>query len=267
MPALASATVRRNSAGVDHSPDENAPLVHVDDEGFPRITDSPLPTPTVSDVALAFLAGFGGTTIGGLLGAVVGFMIGEVAEAALLAMILAGMCGCAGLYFALIRRRGWSLSELGFRSPAHSLLHLLWQVPLLMAFAVLATAGIGALLDVAPDGNQNAIVQDAADLGPASIAAILVLIAGVVPLIEEIVFRRVLLDWLMSKMPTAVSAALVTIVFALCHIAPPAMLYILFLGTGLVALRLWYRSLWAPLILHAVNNAAVTSIAIAVVMT
>lgn len=68
-------------------------------------------------------------------------------------------------------------------------------------------------------------------------------------------------------MPTAVSAALVTIVFALCHIAPPAMLYILFLGTGLVALRLWYRSLWAPLILHAFNNAVVSSIAIAVVLT
>lgn len=39
---------------------------------------------------------------------------------------------------------------LGFSIPAHSLLHLLWQVPLLMLLAVLATAGIGALLDVAP---------------------------------------------------------------------------------------------------------------------
>ncbi|MBY4127889.1 CPBP family intramembrane metalloprotease [Rhodococcus fascians] len=252
---------------MDHSPDENAPLVHVNDKTVPGVTGSPLPIPTVSDVASAFLGGFGGTAIGGLLGAAVGFMIGEVAEAALLATILAGMCGCAGLYFALIRRRRWSLSDLGFRSPAHSLLHLLWQVPLLMAFAVLATAGIGALLDVTPDGNQNAIVKDAAQIGPTSIAAIIVLIAGVVPLIEEIVFRRVLLDWLMSKMPTAVSAALVTIAFALCHVAPPAMLYILSLGTGLVALRLWYRSLWAPLILHACNNAVVSSIAIAVVVT
>ncbi|KQU46777.1 hypothetical protein ASG84_09865 [Rhodococcus sp. Leaf278] len=221
----------------------------------------------MGDVALAFVSGFGGTAIGGLIGAVAGFMIGGVAEAALLAIILAGIIGCAGLYFALIRRRRWSLSDLGFRSPAHSLLHLLWQVPLLMLLAVLATAGIGALLDVAPDDNQNAIVKDAVEIGPASIAAILVLIAGVVPLIEEIVFRRILLDWLRSKMPTAVSAALVTVVFALCHIAPPAMLYILFLGTGLVALRLWYRSLWAPLILHAFNNAVVSSIAIAVVLT
>ena len=252
---------------MDHSPDEHAPLVHLNHKSFPQVTGSPLPTPTVGDVALAFVSGFGGTTIGGLIGAVAGFMIGGVAEAALLAMVLAGIIGCAGLYFALIRRRRWSLSDLGFRSPAHSLLHLLWQVPLLMLLAVLATAGIGALLDVAPDGNQNAIVKDAVEIGPASIAAILVLIAGVVPLIEEIVFRRILLDCLRSKMPTAVSAALVTIVFALCHIAPPAMLYILFLGTGLVALRLWYRSLWAPLILHAFNNAVVSSIAIAVVLT
>lgn len=90
----------------------------------------------------------------------------------------------------------------------------------------------------------------------------LLLAAVVLPLLEEIVFRRVLLDWMASHMPVGLAAALVVVVFAAAHAVPAVMLYIFFLGIPLVLARLWFGNLWAPLIVHATNNALVSLVAL-----
>ena len=57
-------------------------------------------------------------------------------------------------------------------------------------------------------------------------------------------------------------AALVVVVFAAAHAVPAVMLYIFFLGIPLVLARLWFGNLWAPLIVHATNNALVSLVAL-----
>lgn len=72
-----------------------------------------------------------------------------------------------------------------------------------------------------------------------------------------------LLDWLMTKMPTALAAIITIVVFALVHVSPTAMTYLIFLSTSLVLARPWFRSLWGPFLIHAANNALITVAALA----
>ncbi|WP_369126444.1 CPBP family intramembrane glutamic endopeptidase [Corynebacterium heidelbergense] len=78
------------------------------------------------------------------------------------------------------------------------------------------------------------------------------------PLLEEVVFRRVLLDYLLGVLPRWVAVPIVSACFALVHIAPPLIVYNFFLGIALAMARLWFRSLWGPFLLHVSNNALVT---------
>ncbi len=251
---------------MNDAPSENVPPSRVDGKKRPRDVRSPLPVPSWSDAVWSFLGGLGGTLLGGAIG-LVGLRISGSAWFALLALVLGAALGCTGIYVALIQRRRWSLSDLGFLPPAHNLLHLLWQAPLLISAASLAATAVAEHLDLPPSGNQISVVPDALELGPIAIAVVLIVSAGVIPLIEEIIFRRVLLGWLMSKMSTTLSAVLSTLAFTLCHVAPSVMLYVLFFSIGLVATRLWFRTLWAPLILHSINNAVFSSVAISVLLT
>ncbi|WP_180342578.1 CPBP family intramembrane glutamic endopeptidase [Auritidibacter ignavus] len=196
-----------------------------------------------------------------MVGAVVGLSLFGL-PGLLLAAVGSGLLGSAGLYWVLVRRRGWRVVDFGFRTGAHRLTHLLWQTPLLLLLSLIATAAVGTSLGLTPSDNDQAATATQAQPGWIPIVAVILLFAIVVPLIEEIVFRRVLLDWLMLKLPTLPAAAIVIAVFALCHIDPAVMLYMLFFGTVLVGLRLWYRSLWAPLIYHVVNNALVGAISV-----
>lgn len=83
-----------------------------------------------------------------------------------------------------------------------------------------------------------------------------------VPLIEEIAFRRVLMDWLDTRFPTRAAAVATTVIFTVMHFSPVMMVYVIFLGTSLILARLWFQSLWGSFLVHAANNALVTGIAL-----
>ncbi|MGU3433372.1 lysostaphin resistance A-like protein [Actinomycetes bacterium M1A6_2h] len=192
---------------------------------------SGLPPVTGRDILWAFLGG----VVGLVTGALIEYTLSGHTSVGPLSLLVAYVGGFAGLYVGLSRWRLWTLSDLGFCSPVHNLLHLLWQVPVLMLLALGATAAVEALVGIAPSADTNSMVTDAAELGPASAIGVLVLVTILVPPIEEIVFRRLLLDWLTSKLPTWLAAVLCTVVFALSHVEPAAMVYILFLASGLWA--------------------------------
>jgi membrane protease YdiL (CAAX protease family) len=189
-------------------------------------------------------------------------------EHATVAAVLAGTAGaCAGLWFSLSRRRGWGWRELGFVRPRRSAWHLCWQVPVALLASLVGAALLGTALGLAPaDGSSRQLDVDAWAVGPWALLLVGVCSALVFPAVEEVVFRRVLLDWLVSRMSPLLAVALVTVVFAAVHVVPAIMVYVVFLGLFTSLLRLWYASLWAPLALHAANNsiiALVTGLALA----
>lgn len=218
------------------------------------------PTPQLPHLLWA-VAAFLGSMVGAAVGGVaLGLLLRSEIAIASGAAVGSAIAGFGMLRLGLLGRMGWTLRDLGLHRARHSLLHLLWFVPASIIIALTATAAVGSALGVSP--SQSATSSQTLEAGPLLGIPMLLLMAVVLPLLEEIVFRRVLLDWLAAHMPVGAAAALVVIVFAAVHVAPAVMLYIFFLGIPLVIARLWFGNLWAPLIVHATNNALVSLVAL-----
>lgn len=82
------------------------------------------------------------------------------------------------------------------------------------------------------------------------------------PLVEEIVFRRLLMGYLDRSVPAFASVILSSLIFGLAHIAPPVMVYATFIGMGCALVTRFHNSLRAGFVLHLVNNVVVQLIAI-----
>ncbi|HET6588118.1 MAG TPA: CPBP family intramembrane glutamic endopeptidase [Oleiagrimonas sp.] len=90
-----------------------------------------------------------------------------------------------------------------------------------------------------------------------------VLVVCVAPLVEELIFRGVLLSGLMSRMKAGWAVALSALIFGCVHLpdfkfawyAIPALVL---LGVVLALLRLRTRSLWPAMAAHAANNLMAT---------
>lgn len=156
---------------------------------------------------------------------------------------------------AYLKHRGITL---GFAPLGAKGWHLLWQVPCAIALAGTCAAVVGPLLGIEPKGASSAS-EGAGIFMVLSLAAYLLL----APFIEEIVFRRILLGYLDTRMPAAMSVVLSSLIFGALHIAPPVIVYATFLGIGCALATRWHQSLWAGFILHMCNNVLVQLIAVA----
>jgi len=205
-----------------------------------------------------------------LLGAAIfGFIFGYVAKSTggpasdLITLGTVGgaaIAGCAVLYFGFVRRCRWGWKELGFVRPTHSLWHLIWWIPATVAAGGIGAMLIGTAMGLSPNGEST----ESAGLSLGIAARVVILLGTVVlvPLIEEIAFRRVLMDWLDTRFPTWAAAVVTTVIFTVMHFSPVMMVYVIFLGTSLILARLWFQSLWGSFLVHAANNALVTGIAL-----
>lgn len=117
-----------------------------------------------------------------------------------------------GLGFLPLGRRGW---------------HLVWQVPLTIFMAGAAAAIVGPLLGISPSESTSS-----ADGRGAMVIISLACYLILAPLIEEIVFRRLLMGYLDRSFPAFVSVTLSSLLFGAAHIAPPVIVYATFLGMG-----------------------------------
>ena len=225
-----------------------------------------LPVPTGSDVLWTVGGGLGGMAVGAVAGTVPALLLGGPSYLAV-GLLTAALAGMAGLWLALVRRRGWGLRELGFVAGTRSAWHLLWEVPVALVLGLVCTALFGTLLGLVPepvDGAEPDAVLSSLVVAPPSLVVGVICIVLLVPAVEEVVFRRVLLGWLRTRVPTAVAVLLVSAVFGALHVAPAAVLYLFFLGVSAALLALWHRSLWAPFALHATNNAVAALVGVLV---
>ena len=153
-----------------------------------------------------------------------------------------------------LKRRGISL---GFVPLGRRGWHLLWQVPLAIFVAGVAAAIVGPLLGLSPSESTSA-ADGRGVMVVVSLASYLLL----APLVEEIVFRRLLMGYLDRSVPAFASVILSSLLFGLVHIAPPVMVYATFLGMGCALVTRFHNSLRAGFIVHLVNNVVVQLIAV-----
>ncbi len=96
--------------------------------------------------------------------------------------------------------------------------------------------------------------------GEAPTWLVAVLVCGVVPVIEESVFRGVVYRGLRSRRSSAVAAVVSALVFALAHGSAASLLPVFLLGLMLAYLCERHRSVFAPAVAHAAFNAFSLSI-------
>ena len=170
-----------------------------------------------------------------------------------IALVLSVVVPTAGLVYYL-KRRGISL---GFLPLGRRGWHLLWQVPLAIFVAGVAAAIVGPLFGLSPSENTSA-----ADGRGVMVVVSLACYLFLAPLIEEIVFRRLLMGYLDRSVPAIASVLFSSVLFGAAHIAPPVIVYATFLGMGCALVTRFHNSLRAGFILHLVNNLTVQLIAI-----
>lgn len=172
---------------------------------------------------------------------------------------VATILSIAGTWTVLVRR-GWSWRDLGYVRASRALWHLLWEVPLIWAAALVLTVLVGTLAGLDPSGTDSSTssTADALELGVGAVLITAVCTTAVIPALEEILFRRVLFGWLEQRLGVTTAIAGSALVFGLVHIAPPVVLLQFLIGLGAGMLVRTHRTLWASLALHGLNNGIVT---------
>lgn len=172
------------------------------------------------------------------------------------------LCTAAMLVLWLVHRCWpllWSMARppgFGFTAPRQP-----WFLALALAIG-LATPMLGSLLTQWLAGGQT-VSQDIDRLGshaPMDMRLSLVFVVVCVgPLVEELLFRGLLLSAMLKHWNTAVAVAASSLVFALVHL--PGLQYqwyavpnLLLLAVLLAALRLRSGSIWPGVLAHASNN-------------
>ena len=221
-------------------------------------------TPICGRVALAALAWVALYGLGAAGLVVLGMVAMRLAGAdrpdpAILALVVVWGSSLAVLLAVrvhLLRRRALTWADVGLRAPARSPVHLAWQIP-----AVMLAGATASVLVLAPFGQEPADEQQGlGDLltgGPVVAVLGLLGVAVLVPIVEEVVFRGIVLPALRARFQLVTGLVLAGAVFAVVHVLPPALPYLLVVGIALCAMAEWYRSIVPGIVLHGVNNAIV----------
>lgn len=241
-----------------------APTASAPDSPTPPAPAQPVPGLRHFFTVVGIIVVVLGVIVAGLLVAVrvLGWQPGPgVVGAAILAVLT---LFAAGIVWLVVKRSGLTARSLGFRRPSWRLLHLLWQIPATMAAAVVVSMMVNTVF--LSGGGTSDVQSSAEDLqsmggGVLALVVLLLLVAVVTPLWEEVVFRGILFQALARRMPWFLAAVIGAAVFAAVHVAPAVLPYVFVLGLAACLLFRFHRNLWAPIILHIVNNSVVTLLA------
>ena len=137
-----------------------------------------------------------------------------------------------------------ALPALGFRAVG-------WRPVLWGALGTVAVSVAVSQIGLEPQGVKQAlkIAQD-----PAALVVGLALLAGVAPLVEELIFRGLLYGWLAGRWGSGIAFIGSSLAFAAAHVELAHVVLVLPLGLMFGWLRWRSGSLWPSLVAHMANN-------------
>jgi uncharacterized protein len=194
----------------------------------------------------------------GLLGVV------DFTPGVLVVLLLPGATAACmlALYVHLIRKHRLGLDVLGFRRLTPRMFHLFWQIPGAIVsaafFQQLFLAVLSLLnVDIAAASSSNDALAGIAELPAATVVIAFIVIVVLTPLWEEVLFRGAFLSGFLRRFKPLAAILLSAALFASVHLVLLSVAYLFALGVALALLRRFHRNLWAPVLLHATNNALV----------
>jgi len=137
-----------------------------------------------------------------------------------------------------------ALTALGFRRAG-------WRPIVLGALGTAALSVGVSHLGIEPQGMKQAmeIAQE-----PDRLLVSLAVLAGLAPLVEELIFRGLLYGWVAARWGSIAAWAVSSLAFAAAHVEPAHAILVLPLGLWFGWLRRRTGSLWPSLVAHAFNN-------------
>jgi membrane protease YdiL (CAAX protease family) len=159
------------------------------------------------------------------------------------------------------------LASLGFRPTAPTWLLAGSALGLIVAtaFNTIYTALMSLVGFGPPEASMEVMNELAESLaaGPLATLVSVLLVVLVAPLVEEAIFRGVLLSGLMRRFSPAASIAISSTLFAAIHFDPWRAVPLGFLGAVLAYLAWQSRSVWPAVLAHALVNGVAYLIALA----
>ncbi len=161
--------------------------------------------------------------------------------AMLATFFVAGLLALAVAMAPMGRR---ALPALGFRRTG-------WRPIVFGTLGALAVSVAVTQFGIEPQGIKQAM-EIARE--PAMFAASLAVMAGLAPLVEELVFRGLLYGWLAGRWGTVAAWIVSSLAFAAAHVELAHVILVLPLGLLFGWLRRRTDSLWPSLVAHMANN-------------
>ncbi|WP_165774735.1 CPBP family intramembrane glutamic endopeptidase [Candidatus Viridilinea mediisalina] len=162
------------------------------------------------------------------------------------------LSGVLAIYVFAARRSGWA--ALGCK-PAPFFDYLL--VPPLFLLEITALIGVNLLVGRLAGGFENPQVDAISGgqaLGNVELVMLFLLIAILVPFVEELFFRGMLYPLLRQRMGAVLAITLNAAIFALFHVIPILLPGLFVVGLFLAYLRERSGSIWPSVLLHAMQN-------------
>lgn len=163
------------------------------------------------------------------------------------------LVGLIGLFFGVgLLAVVVAVAPLGFAAlPALGFRAVGWRPVLWGTLGTTAVSIAVSQIGLEPHGVKQAlkIAQD-----PAALLVGLALLAGLAPLVEELVFRGLLYGWLAGRWGSGIAVIGSSLAFAAAHVELAHVILVLPLGLVFGWLRWRSGSLWPSLVAHMANN-------------
>lgn len=161
-------------------------------------------------------------------------------------------------WLAVLRRHGLGFADIGLRPTYRGWYRLAVALGLLcMPLISLINIGVQDLIgEVMENPQMRALAPDG--FSWTGLLLMLALVGVLVPFIEEIIFRGLLLGWLTKHLRFVYAAPLSAVVFSLAHGLPQLMPALAVMGLILAVVVHRSGSLWPSVIIHGVFNSAMT---------
>ena len=162
------------------------------------------------------------------------------------------------IWYLYFYKQKYTLAQLGYTKPKNSLLHLIWQIPLMIFFSLAGAIIAGVFLHITPGSQPNTFATNP-EITITTIDWVILFLGflvgvTIIPFIEEFIFRKLVTDILSKYMGPFLVIVVNSFIFALAHIDVTRMMYIFFLGLFCNLLYYHQRSLWPSMLFHATNN-------------
>lgn len=155
----------------------------------------------------------------------------------------------------LLRNKGESHNRIDRAEPLPLGISLAWAVGgiFLAFFAQILAVGIENMLGVKPGSENTQEILKMIELFPS-----IVLISSIIgPILEEIVFRKVIFGTLYNRLPFGVSAVISSVIFAFAHMEPVHLILYTAMGFVFAFLYVQTKRIIVPIIAHVMMNTIV----------